>query len=99
MCSELDNKAKNSRDLGFLDPVEASNQWQLESRFFPSKVGGTPAWLNLTDLPSRSIIQCPTCKLPRSFLCQLYANIDHLPSCFHRTLFVFMCRSAKVSNR
>jgi len=87
--------AKSPRDLGFLESIDPSDSWQLESRFFPSKLGGKPAWLNLKNLPSSSQILCPSCSIPRSFLCQLYANIDDKPDCFHRTLFIFMCRSNK----
>ena len=87
---------KSPRDLGFLESIDPSDSWQLESRFFPSKLGGKPSWLNLKNLPSSSQILCPSCRMPRSFLCQLYANIDDKPDCFHRTLFIFMCRSNKV---
>ena len=97
MATEKALDLKIPRDLGFLEKVEDSDSWLLESRFFPSKIGGKPAWLSLKDLPSSSLIQCPKCNLPRSFLCQLYANIDENPDCFHRTLFIFMCRSIKVS--
>ena len=83
-------------DLGFLEIAQVSDQWNLESRYFPSKLGGKPAWLNLQDLPSPSLILCPNCNIPRSFLCQLYAPIEAEPNCFHRTLFVFICRSPKV---
>ena len=89
-------KRKSPIDLGFLEPVEPSDEWQLESRYFPSKLGGKPAWLSLEGLPPCSQILCPSCNLPRSFLCQIYANIDEQIACFHRTLFVFMCRSNKV---
>ena len=93
-CKE--SNVKSPRDLGFLEKIDALDSWQLDSRFFPSKIGGKPAWLNLRDLPSSSLIMCPSCELPRSFLCQLYANIDGRPDCFHRTLFIFMCRTEKV---
>ena len=93
-CKE--SNMKSPRDLGFLEKIDAPDSWQLDSRFFPSKLGGKPAWLNLRDLPASSLIMCQLCKLPRSFLCQLYANIDDKPDCFHRTLFIFMCRSVKV---
>ena len=93
---ESDKMSNVARDLGFLEKIDQSDCWQLESRFFPSKVGGKPAWLDLKSLPPSSLILCPLCNLPRSFLCQLYANIDEKPECFHRTLFIFMCRSNKV---
>ena len=96
MNKEIYSTKISPKNLGFAAPIEPSEKWQLESRYFPSKLGGKPAWLNLKDLPTVTEMLCPTCSLPRSFLCQIYANIDNLPTCFHRTLFVFMCRSPKV---
>ncbi len=77
-------------DLGF---VEKTDDWLLASRFFPSKVGGKPSWLNLKELPSTSVLECKTCSLPMIFLCQLYCPIEKLATAFHRTLFVFMCKT------
>ncbi|XP_043786909.1 programmed cell death protein 2 isoform X5 [Apis laboriosa] len=42
-------------DLGFVEKCES---WQVESRFFPSKVGGKPAWLNLRDIPGEKDFHC-----------------------------------------
>lgn len=91
--SNKDPRNETGVDLGFLEAIGTSDEWQLESRFFPSKLGGKPSWLDLKDLPPTSQIECPTCNTPRSFLCQIYANIDDFTACFHRTLFVFMCRT------
>ena len=96
MNTDSDSNNRSPINLGFLEPVDQSDEWELESKYFPSKLGGKPAWLNLKDPPAITEIICPNCKIPRAFLCQIYANIDSLPSCFHRTLFVFMCRSVKV---
>ncbi|XP_034249089.1 programmed cell death protein 2 [Thrips palmi] len=79
-------------DVGFVDEVES---WKLDSRFFPSKVGGRPAWLHLSQLPSSKEMECEKCHEPCIFLCQVYAPIEIRDDCFHRTLFVFMCRNAK----
>lgn len=81
--------AHNELDLGFL--VESPN-WILESRFFRSKVGGHPSWLELQDLPTTEERLCPNpdCREPMIFLAQIYAPLDD-PDTFHRTLFVFMC--------
>ena len=95
--SNKDPRNETGVDLGFLEAIGTSDEWQLESRFFPSKLGGKPSWLDLKDLPPTSQIECPTCNTPRSFLCQIYANIDDFTACFHRTLFVFMCRTVSVS--
>jgi len=74
-------------ELGYL---EKCAPWKLESRFFPSKVGGKPAWLNLLDLPNS--IVCGRCDKPCIFLCQVYAPFEELDSCFHRTIFIFFCK-------
>jgi pre-rRNA-processing protein TSR4 len=76
-------------DLGFIDKLDRL----LESRFFPSKVGGKPAWLNLKDIPSIEELTCPTCHSSMHFLCQLYCPINDKDTAFHRTIFVFLCTS------
>ncbi|TRY75217.1 hypothetical protein TCAL_16812 [Tigriopus californicus] len=76
-------------DLGF---VHASTPaWKLTSRFFPSKVGGPPAWLKLEDLPDVKARSCPMCQVPMTFLAQIYAPIHDIPTAFHRTLFLLVC--------
>lgn len=55
-------------DLGLLSECES---WLLSSKYFPSKVGGKPAWLSLKDLPSSESLQCDLCKEPTVFLCQV----------------------------
>ena len=83
-------------DLGFL---EKAPSWNLSSRFFPSKVGGKPAWLALDQIPDATARQCEGCARPMQFLAQIYAPLEHEspgdPSTFHRTLFVFLCRSSE----
>jgi len=81
-----------SVDLGFL---EKSDSWRLRSHFFPSKVGGKPAWLHLGELPTAESVQCGVCGEPCVFLCQVYAPVEQRDDCFHRTLFVFLCPSAE----
>lgn len=91
-------------ELGFLDSCE---YWQVESRLFPSKVGGKPAWLNLENLPSSEQLKCKKCEETMIFLCQLYAPFeedtqhsfeDYLNN-FHRTIFVFICRNSSCCER
>lgn len=55
-------------DIGFLE--EKSN-WLLHPRFFPSKVGGKPAWLDLKNIPNPSQLTCKKCSDPLIFLCQV----------------------------
>ncbi|XP_029040551.1 programmed cell death protein 2 [Osmia bicornis bicornis] len=76
-------------DLGFAEKRES---WRLESRFFPSKIGGKPAWLNLKNIPGEKDLQCEYCKEPCIFLCQIYAPYEDSDDAFHRTIFVFICK-------
>ncbi|XP_063698515.1 programmed cell death protein 2 [Culicoides brevitarsis] len=76
-------------DLGFVEDCEP---WLLTNKFFPSKVGGKPAWLDLKNIPKPKDLECPRCKEPMVFLCQLYASSDK-EHCFHRTVYVFICRN------
>ncbi|XP_066535695.1 programmed cell death protein 2 [Hoplias malabaricus] len=76
--------------LGFLEEAEP---WRLLSAQFPSKVGGKPAWLSQLGLPGGSEMECEKCGLPLGFLLQVYAPISDFERSFHRTLFVFCCRS------
>lgn len=80
-------------DLGFVD--ECDDCWLLESRFFPSKVGGKPAWLDLKDIPDDKAVECDYCSEPCIFLCQIYAPYEDSHSAFHRTIFVFTCKNAE----
>lgn len=77
-------------ELGF---IEACESWAIESYHFPSKVGGKPAWLDLKNLPSPSSLSCKRCQDPMLFLLQIYAPIQEMETCFHRTLFVFVCKN------
>mmetsp|Transcript_1043 Transcript_1043/g.2033 ORF Transcript_1043/g.2033 Transcript_1043/m.2033 type:complete len:465 (-) Transcript_1043:39-1433(-) len=68
----------------------------LLSRYFPSKIGGKPAWLNLRNIPPAP--KCAKCGQILSFLIQVYAPRSEEQGggdeTFHRTLFVFVCRKA-----
>ncbi|XP_028398834.1 programmed cell death protein 2-like [Dendronephthya gigantea] len=77
-------------ELGFLEKVE--DPVTLTSPFFPSKIGGKPAWLALSELPSQ--ILCKICEKPLVFLLQVYTPADDEKSpAYHRTVFVFCCRN------
>ncbi|XP_059059548.1 programmed cell death protein 2 [Achroia grisella] len=77
-------------DIGFL---EDKNSWLLHPRFFPSKVGGKPAWLDLQNLPLPTKLTCKICNDPLIFLCQIYAPYEESKDCFHRTIFIFICKN------
>ncbi|CAH0561023.1 unnamed protein product [Brassicogethes aeneus] len=83
-------------DLGFLEDCD---DWQVESRLFPSKVGGKPAWLDLESLPKVDDLKCGKCGKVMLFLCQIYAPIEDDDDNFHRTLFVFVCRNGGCCER
>lgn len=76
-------------DLGFAETCES---WELESRLFPSKLGGKPAWLDLKNLPKPEDLQCGVCKGQLLFLCQIYAPYEDDDDNFHRTVYVFVCK-------
>ncbi|KAM7536849.1 hypothetical protein Aperf_G00000085987 [Anoplocephala perfoliata] len=78
----------SSITLGFVEPDEP---FRLISHFFPDKVGGRPAWLALNQMPNN--LQCPNCQKTMVFLLQLYSPIERREDCFHRMLFVFMCKN------
>ncbi|XP_034946617.1 programmed cell death protein 2 [Chelonus insularis] len=75
-------------EIGF---VEECDSWRLSSRFFVSKVGGKPAWLDLKKIPTAKDVECRNCGNPCVFLCQIYAALDQ-PNAFHRQIFIFICR-------
>lgn len=75
--------------------MQKCESWRLESKFFPSKVGGKPAWLNLKDIPGERDLQCEYCKEPCIFLCQIYAPYDDSMCAFHRTIYVFICKKVE----
>lgn len=81
-------------ELGFIEKVPS---WKLRSKFFPSKVGGFPAWLALKNLPTSDDLSCRKCWKPMAFLCQSYAPIHEKDNCFHRVIFVFICRNPSCS--
>ena len=77
-------------ELGF---VEECNPRNLQSCFFPSKIGGKPSWLFLESVPSADQIICQSCDKLCIFLLQIYCPLDNKSLCFHRTLFVFACKT------
>lgn len=100
MAPAATNSGNNGVDLGHFNgdyppwDLKADYEpWELASRHFPSKVGGKPAWLDLENLPSSSVIKCPSCGRPRQFLLQLYSPDEDVETGFHRTVYIFLCTS------
>lgn len=81
-----------STELGFIEKVDSH---KLEAVFFPSKVGGKPAWLYQRNLPSFDELKCDSCSKIMKFLLQVYAPLDENENCFHRVLYLFICPNEK----
>lgn len=67
--------SESSVDLGFLEKQDA---WLLTNKFFPSKVGGRPAWLELQNLPTATELKCADCKGELTFLLQVNCECNSL---------------------
>ncbi|XP_041359403.1 programmed cell death protein 2-like [Gigantopelta aegis] len=80
-------------DLGF---IEKTDSRLLKSKYFPSKVGGKPAWLSLAPLPDPSDLSCSVCGASLTFLLQIY-SARKSSHAFHRTIFIFICRNPSCS--
>lgn len=80
-------------DLGF---AEETDEFLLKNVFFPSKLGGKPAWLELKNLPEQHEVACELCNEPCAFLCQVYSPSDLDPEKgFHRAIYLFICKNGK----
>ena len=84
-------------ELGFLEKVE--NSEDLDSSHFPSKVGGKPAWLGPSVIPSSQEVACNVCSKPMTFLLQIHAPLPDIPAAFHRMLFLFMCLNSSCHQK
>ncbi|XP_039604204.1 programmed cell death protein 2 isoform X1 [Polypterus senegalus] len=90
MAETKNDTSFGSVELGFVEQTEA---WLVQSCQFPSKVGGKPAWLSMSDLPNPDDLLCNKCRQPVVFLLQIYAPFNGKPFTFHRSLFVFICKN------
>lgn len=55
-------------DIGIL---EEKCSWLLHPRFFPSKIGGKPAWLDLESIPHPKELTCKQCEEPMIMISQV----------------------------
>lgn len=80
--------------LGYIGDFKT--QRLLHRRYFPSKVGGKPAWLDPINLPrGDSVLVCQgqnCAQQPLTFILQVYAGRDHPDDAFHRTVYIFGCQ-------
>ena len=85
-----------STELGFIEKVDSH---KLEAVYFPSKVGGKPAWLCQRNLPTLEELKCDSCSKIMKFLLQVYAPLDEDENCFHRMLYLFICPNEKCYSK
>jgi pre-rRNA-processing protein TSR4 len=74
-------------------PLHLEPDW---TKWDGGQVGGKPSWLcpSAQCLPSSEQLQCSECSNPLSFLLQIYCPLDDEADAFHRSLYVFVCRSS-----
>ncbi|CAE7663661.1 HET-E1 [Symbiodinium necroappetens] len=90
------NAMKCPAFLKFADPPSEVEKRLLRRQFFPSKVGGRPAWLIPANLPGEEELACLRCSSRMRFLMQIYASQGmRKESCFHRTLHIFVCTNCQ----
>jgi len=83
-------------ELGFAEGVDS---FKLQPVFFPSKIGGKPAWLSQENIPPVDQIKCYQCGNIMNFLLQIYAPRDGHVETFHRMIYVFMCRNGSCFDK
>ncbi|CEG35926.1 programmed cell death protein 2 [Plasmopara halstedii] len=88
-------------ELGFISedrvpmnatPMYCEPDW---TKWDGGQVGGRPSWLipSISSIPTTEQLQCIDCFTPLSFLLQIYCPLDDVKDAFHRSLYVFVCRS------
>jgi pre-rRNA-processing protein TSR4 len=77
--------------VGVAKKCKPNKKASLESKCFPSKVGGHPAWLAQKNPPKPL---CPNCGKCMKFLLQLYCPLEY-DHAYIRTLYVFLCPEEK----
>ncbi|OQR90284.1 programmed cell death protein 2 [Thraustotheca clavata] len=80
-------------ELGFVSNVEEEHLSGAYVNWDGGKVGGQPVWLD----PSVNIEVPCECGVNMSFLLQIYCPLDTPPQAFHRSLYVFCCRTRGCS--
>ena len=63
-------------------------------------VGGSPSWLAPCSVAlANRALKCKSCGGARSLLLQIYAPTDDCEASFHRSIYVFYCKSAACSSK
>ena len=68
----------------------------LQRNHFPSKMGGSPAWLDPVGLPLDAQLRCAASGQPMRFLMQVYAATSDDPQAFHRSIYLFISPRGSV---
>ncbi|GMF11902.1 unnamed protein product [Phytophthora lilii] len=76
-------------------PLHCEPDW---SKWDGGRVGGRPSWLG-NGVPSAAQLSCAECGDPLAFLLQIYCPLDDEEDAFHRSLYVFVCRSPGCSRQ
>ena len=79
--------------VGYAEQISAKKRHLFHRKFFPSKLGGRPAWLIPEKFPTECDLSCDACGKGLTFILQIYAPVDEEPSAFHRTISIFFCPS------
>ncbi|CAH0482382.1 unnamed protein product [Peronospora belbahrii] len=79
-------------------PLHSEPDW---TKWDGGQIGGRPSWLcpSTLGLPSSTQLQCIECNESLSFLLQIYCPLDEIIDAFHRSLYVFVCRSPGCSRQ
>ena len=81
-------------ELGFVEDVE--NPEELTCAYYPSKVGGRVAWLDVSRIPGVEILTCRKCGKTLIHLLQIQSSPSpSAQSDYHRALFLFVCPDFK----
>lgn len=65
----------------------------------PCKSGGKPIWLNPEELLTAEQIACGCCGRVMKFLLQVYVPLETVELAYHRSLYVFICRDPKCTDK
>lgn len=84
-------------ELGFAIPVSSSESLLHDNPAWNDwdggVLGGSPSLLLPFTDEDKEKLKCSRCSKLLSFLLQIYAPKDVSESCFHRTVYVFVCRN------
>lgn len=95
-CTDSEEEEEDSCKIGLVEAPSIPEA--LKPEYFPSKVGGDPAWLDPENLPAADDLRCQAsvkgevCGRRLVFLLQIYAPLNEgPPEAFHRSVFLFIC--------